>query len=406
MYAIGVVVGAVVFSAVALVQLAAFQDGAGLWLGIGWLLSSLLFFALYGLIPFGEIGVILLTFYGAWKAWRWPWFGAAVLAAPGLVPMALFGFGGAAGAVISRLRGLWEYNSASTAVQAPAAATPAPLTAAAPLAPAPRPSPRSTSSRTTETTGRLLMAALSEIQSQWADDYFKKRESKLALLNTMLSRPKEERLRTVSYDELVTIVGSYDREVIERLTKLIENELVLLALATTAIHHRHMSAMREGADARDIRVVAEEILRRLNAAAPRGMFCFNDPEAFFRLQCKYGHVDIQVGTGQIAIVLDAAKMFGVPVPVKIKPDGSQEALLKVVSEDGGFVVMAKTLGKGDRLVPGDIVMWVPVSYSNIVASVGEDKRFGWVGLIRAKVDWQWSDPQKNFSDFICRYKSG
>src|SRR6185437_3763642 len=122
-------------------------------------------------------------------------------------------------------------------------------------------------------------------------------------------------------------------------------------------------------------------------------FMFSDDQlgrdAFFKLQCKYGDTRIERGKGMVALVLDASREFpGIPTPVKIEPDGSQLAVLKVVSEDGGFVVVAKTpSSSGDRLVPGDFVAWVP--QEQLVADqLGSDKRLGWVGLIRAKIDWK------------------
>jgi hypothetical protein len=138
-------------------------------------------------------------------------------------------------------------------------------------------------------------------------------------------------------------------------------------------------------------------------------FVFTDTEAgreaFFRLQCKYGDTQIKPGKGMVALVLDASREFpDIPQPVKIEPDGSQLALLKVVSEDGGFIVTAKTPSdKGDRLVPGDIVAWVPYTHHN-VDSLGTlaDKRIGWVGFIRAKVRWLEMGTSGPV-DVICRY---
>ena len=134
-------------------------------------------------------------------------------------------------------------------------------------------------------------------------------------------------------------------------------------------------------------------------------FRFTDSEAgresFFRLQCKYGDTKIEKGKGIIAIVLDASKEFPkIPDAVKIEPDGSQLALLKVISEDGGFITTAKTpSSKGDRLVPGDVVAWVPVGYNDAPLP---DKRMCWVGLIRAKMNWiEW--PTTGQPTLICRY---
>ena len=58
-----------------------------------------------------------------------------------------------------------------------------------------------------------------------------------------------------------------------------------------------------------------------------------------------------------------------------------------MSEDGGFVVTSKTLGRGPLLSPDDAVIWVPDAFSDEVAKLSSDRRFGWVGLIRAKVNF-------------------
>jgi hypothetical protein len=57
----------------------------------------------------------------------------------------------------------------------------------------------------------------------------------------------------------------------------------------------------------------------------------------------YGDTKIEKGKGLVAMVLDPRGEFHEIVhPVKIEPDGRQMALIKVVSEDGGFVVTSNT----------------------------------------------------------------
>ncbi len=146
-----------------------------------------------------------------------------------------------------------------------------------------------------------------------------------------------------------------------------------------------------------------------NRKAPeQPTFEFTDTDAgrsaFFKLQCKYGDTEIEKGKGLVAIVLDASHEFpGIPQAVKIESDGSQLALIKVVSEDGGFVVPAKTpSGMGDRLIPGDFVAWVPHTYMDALGARSPDKRMGWVGLIRAKIRWSGVGASGKF-DLMCRY---
>jgi hypothetical protein len=75
-------------------------------------------------------------------------------------------------------------------------------------------------------------------------------------------------------------------------------------------------------------------------------------------------------------------MFGVATAVKVQPDGNQIAVLRVASNDGGFIVNAVTAGpKGPALYPGQLVWWQAGKHAPEVAKVSKDKRFGWVGLI-------------------------
>jgi hypothetical protein len=105
-------------------------------------------------------------------------------------------------------------------------------------------------------------------------------------------------------------------------------------------------------------------------------------ETLFRLTCKFGRVEIEPNVGMVALVLDATKEAGIPVAVKVESDGTQTAMLKVVSPDGGFTVVSKTAGRGPRLSPGDAVVWVPVGFHEETADVSPDRRIGWVGSER------------------------
>lgn len=140
----------------------------------------------------------------------------------------------------------------------------------------------------------------------------------------------------------------------------------------------------------------------INEEPPHPVFVFTNDEAgrsaFFRLQCKYGDNDIEPKKAIVAMVLDAQREFDAPAAVKVEADGKQTAVLRVTSDDGGFLVMAKTAGSGELLAPGDFVFWVPMSHSADVAAVSSDARFGWVGLIRAKIKTE-GPP----FELICRY---
>jgi hypothetical protein len=113
---------------------------------------------------------------------------------------------------------------------------------------------------------------------------------------------------------------------------------------------------------------------------------FKSGAAFFEYQCQYGQTEIRENMGIVAIVLNAKEDFGTDDAIKIEQDGSQLAMIRVASDDGGFIVPAHTpSGKGDRLKPNDIVIWVPMSYQKELGEKLGDKRAGWVGLLRAKI---------------------
>ena len=123
--------------------------------------------------------------------------------------------------------------------------------------------------------------------------------------------------------------------------------------------------------------------RRQSAPPP---LVFKDGQAFFEYQCRFGCTSVVPNTGMIALVVDARKELGAEDPVTYNPKKGQLAVLRVISDDGGFRVFASTpSAKGDRLTPGDIVIWVPTVYSKEVGAGMEDRRTGWIGMIRAKV---------------------
>ena len=111
---------------------------------------------------------------------------------------------------------------------------------------------------------------------------------------------------------------------------------------------------------------------------------FKDGPAALEYACKYLDCPLQEGSFLPAVVLDPRQLFGAPTAVRVLPDGSQTAMLRVASSDGGFMVLASTAGaKGPRLQAGDFVAWQAAKHSDQVAtSMGtKDTRSGWVGLI-------------------------
>lgn len=117
---------------------------------------------------------------------------------------------------------------------------------------------------------------------------------------------------------------------------------------------------------------------------------FRTEVEFFSYHCNLADEHIEPNHGLVAIVLDATKEFRQGTPVRIAEDGAQTAKLKVASKDGGYPVIADTqTNKGERLKPGDLVIWVPKAH------LGEefrkhgyqgDMRSAWEGWITAKIE--------------------
>ena len=130
---------------------------------------------------------------------------------------------------------------------------------------------------------------------------------------------------------------------------------------------------------------------------------YKDGQAFFESQCEFGNTDVIPNTAMIGLVVDA-RGFGLDVPVKVEPTGIQHAVIRVVSRDGGFIVISTTpsSGRGEKLKPGDVVLWVPSVYSEEEGLALGDKRSGWIGLIRAKVKPEIRTDNPNFI-IACRY---
>ena len=130
---------------------------------------------------------------------------------------------------------------------------------------------------------------------------------------------------------------------------------------------------------------------------------FKSGEAFLEYQCEYGHTEIKPKQGIVALVIDSAKEFRTQEAVKVEPDGTQVVTLKVASDDGGFLVIARTAsGRGDRLRPDDCVIWVPMMHSKEVVPDGTDERFGWTGFVVAKIEPTIDTSNPNF-EITSRY---
>jgi hypothetical protein len=129
---------------------------------------------------------------------------------------------------------------------------------------------------------------------------------------------------------------------------------------------------------------------------------FKSGSAFLEYQCEYGFTEIRVKQGIVALVIDSRE-YGTKEAIKLEADGRQIVTLKVASSDGGFIVSAQTpTGKGDRLKPDDVVIWVPLQHVGDIIPDGIDKRFGWVGFVVAKVAPEIDMSNPNFN-ILSRY---
>lgn len=96
----------VLFIVLGIFQIAAYLAGIDLWLGIGTFWGLVIFFFTVSL-PFGSVADAGISFYGAYAAWQWTWWEAALLTFPfailGVAAMGLSGVAGIAG-MLSRSR--------------------------------------------------------------------------------------------------------------------------------------------------------------------------------------------------------------------------------------------------------------------------------------------------------------
>ncbi|MEL6375258.1 MAG: hypothetical protein AAFR04_14980 [Pseudomonadota bacterium] len=120
----------------------------------------------------------------------------------------------------------------------------------------------------------------------------------------------------------------------------------------------------------------------------------------FEYACTNLNCDIELYKALPAVVMDGASVLKAQGGVQSEPDGTQHAILQVASADGGFLVLARTLGpKGPRLAVGDLVAWIPAQYSAQLAQSGHDERFGWVGVIFGTLE-----PRREAGSWVGRAK--
>jgi len=119
---------------------------------------------------------------------------------------------------------------------------------------------------------------------------------------------------------------------------------------------------------------------------------FKDAVSALEYACKYLECPLTEGAFLPALVLDARETYGTDCAVKIQDDGCQLAVLRVASDDGGFVVPATTASsEGPRLRPGQLVAWKAMKYMPEVGAKTDEERLGWVGLIIATLRPEYQD---------------
>lgn len=131
-----------------------------------------------------------------------------------------------------------------------------------------------------------------------------------------------------------------------------------------------------------------DFLKRKKTTLPFASECgisplyFEGGNAALEYACKFMDCPLGEGVSLPALVLDSRELFGTSTAVKIQDDGNQLAMLRVASDDGGFLVAATTANpKGPKLQPGQLVAWKAMKHVPAIAETTKDKRFGWVGLI-------------------------
>lgn len=117
---------------------------------------------------------------------------------------------------------------------------------------------------------------------------------------------------------------------------------------------------------------------------------FKGSQAAFEYACRFLICTVEVGAMLPALVEDGRLLFGTQDRVHSNDDGTQTGVLKVASKDGGFLVVARTIGSGPQLLPGDFVAWQAGTHSRELAETSGDQRFGWVGLIVGKLRPEWN----------------
>ncbi len=103
-------------------------------------------------------------------------------------------------------------------------------------------------------------------------------------------------------------------------------------------------------------------------------FIFKDNKSAFEYACKFKDCTIYEGAHIPALVIDSDK-------------DNEKVALKVASDDGGFLTLARPITKEHNIQNGDFVAWTAVKYTKGLVSLANEKglaldpRIGWFGVI-------------------------
>jgi hypothetical protein len=129
---------------------------------------------------------------------------------------------------------------------------------------------------------------------------------------------------------------------------------------------------------------------------------FDTPQLAFTHACAHQDCTIAVEQPLLAIVLDAHTEFGADEAITVEEDGCARVSLRVASKDGGFIVLSRTAKPPKKpLEVGDMVCWVPLKHDAELANEANDERFGWVGLVFATLEPEWTGGEWALREFYA-----